>query len=400
MEPTNIITEIISGFTIALLLIPESIAFSFILGLPPSTGLISTAIMSSVTSTIGGSPTLISGATAAVATSLIGVNTLYGKEYIFLTVIIGGILQLLFGISGLYKHIYDISQPVITGFLIALGFLIAKSQIANLKDVKTGLWFSNTNYKLTGTLLFSLISLFIAVFGKLIYTISFRTKQLKIIIPGGLLSILVLGLLLYISPIKNIIEVVGTRGDSKISNFAFNVPNVELTSANILKVLPFALAMAVTGLTESIFMVKDASKILNNTANPFVETLAQGIGNIITGLFGGIGGCVLVGQSKYNLENGSKTILSSRATSLFFIALTLFFSKAINNIPLPAIIGIMIMIAFKTGTAKYDYLIKNFKSEWLIILLTASVGIYSESLALAIIVGFIVQQVIKYIKSI
>lgn len=400
MEPTNIITEIISGFTIALLLIPESIAFSFILGLPPSTGLISTAIMSSVTSTIGGSPTLISGATAAVATSLIGVNTLYGKEYIFLTVIIGGILQLLFGISGLYKHIYDISQPVITGFLIALGFLIAKSQIANLKDVKTGLWFSNTNYKLTGTLLFSLISLFIAVFGKLIYTISFRTKQLKIIIPGGLLSILVLGLLLYISPIKNIIEVVGTRGDSKISNFAFNVPNVELTSANILKVLPFALAMAVTGLTESIFMVKDASKILNNTANPFVETLAQGIGNIITGLFGGIGGCVLVGQSKYNLENGSKTILSSRATSLFFIALTLFFSKAINKIPMPAIIGIMIMIAFKTGTAKYDYLIKNFKSEWLIILLTASVGIYSESLALAIIVGFIVQQVIKYIKSI
>jgi SulP family sulfate permease len=238
------------------------------------------------------------------------------------------------------------------------------------------------------------------VFGKLIHNISFRTKQLKIIIPGGLLSILVLGLLLYISPIKNIVEVVGSRGDSKISNFAFNVPNVELTSANILKVLPFAVAMALTGLTESIFMVKDASKILNSTANPFVETLAQGIGNIITGLFGGIGGCVLVGQSKYNLENGSKTILSSRATSLFFIALTLFFSKAINNIPMPAIIGIMIMIAFNTATANYKYMLKNFKSEWLIILLTASLGIYSESLALAIIVGSIVQQAIKYIKSI
>jgi SulP family sulfate permease len=400
MEPTNIITEIISGFTIALLLIPESIAFSFILGLPPSTGLISSAIMSSVTSTIGGSPTLISGATAAIATSLVGVNTLYGKEYIFLTVIIGGILQLLFGISGLYKHILNISQPVITGFLIALGFLIAKSQIANLKDVKTGLWFTNTDYKLTVTLLFSLISLFIAVFGKLIHSISFRTKQLKIIIPGGLLSILVLGLLLAISPIKNIVEVVGTRGDSKISNFAFNVPNVELTSANILKVLPFAVAMALTGLTESIFMVKDASKILNSTANPFVETLAQGVGNIITGLCGGIGGCVLVGQSKYNLENGSKTILSSRATSLFFIALTLFFSKAINNIPMPAIIGIMTMIAFNTATANYKYILKNFKSEWLIIILTASLGIYSESLALAIIVGSIVQQAIKYIKSV
>jgi SulP family sulfate permease len=401
MEPTNIINEIISGFTIALVLIPESIAFSLLLGFPPSVGLISTAIMSSITSLFGGCPTLISGATGAIATSLVGVKALYGTQYVFLTAIIGGFIQLLFGISGLYKYFSNISQPLMTGFLIALGVLIAKSQIKNFKYPNNGGWFKDSdNYKLTGTLLFSVISLFIAVFGKFMYNLSYKTKSIKINIPGALSAIVLLSILYYIMPIKQTIEIVGDRGGAKITNLAFNVPNVELTSANILKVLPFAVAMAITGLTESIFMVDDTSKQLKIISSPLIETLAQGVGNIISGLCGGFGGCVFVGLSKYNVENGSKTRLSSRATSLFFIALTLMFSSTINKIPMPAIIGIMIMIAFKTATAKYDYLIKNFKSEWLIILLTASLGIYSESLALAIIVGYIVQQVIKSIKSI
>jgi SulP family sulfate permease len=401
MEVTNIINEIISGFTIALVLIPESIAFSLLLGFPPSVGLISTAIMSSITSLFGGCPTLISGATGAIATSLLGVKALYGTQYVFLTAIIGGFIQLLFGISGYYKYFSNISQPLMTGFLIALGVLIAKSQIKNFKYPNTENWFKDSdNYKLTGTLLFSLISLFITVFGKFMYNLSYKTKSIKINIPGALSAIILLSILYYIMPIKETIELVGTRGSTKINNIAFNIPNVELTSANILKVLPFAVAMAITGLTESIFMVDDTSKKLNIISSPLVETLAQGTGNIISGLCGGFGGCVFVGLSKYNVENGSKTRLSSRATSLFFIILTLMFSSTINKIPMPAIIGIMIMIAFKTATANYDYLINNFKSEWLIILLTASLGIYSESLALAIIIGSIVQQAIKYIKSI
>jgi len=401
MEVTNIINEIISGFTIALVLIPESIAFSLLLGFPPSVGLISSAIMSSITSLFGGCPTLISGATGAIATSLLGVKTLYGTQYVFLTAIIGGIIQLLFGISGYYKYFSNISQPLMTGFLIALGVLIAKSLIKNFKYPNSGEWFKDSdNYKLTGTLLFSLISLFITVFGKFMYNLSYKTKSIKINIPGALSAIILLSILYYIMPIKETIELVGTRGSTKINNIAFNIPNVELTSENILKVLPFALAMAITGLTETIFMVDDTSKKLNIISSPLIETLAQGVGNIISGLCGGFGGCVFVGLSKYNVENGSKTRLSSRATSLFFGALTLMFSSTINKIPMPAIIGIMIMIAFKTATANYDYLIKNFKSEWLIILLTASLGIYSESLALAIIVGFIVQRVIKSIKSI
>lgn len=395
MDPTNIINEIISGLTIALVLIPESIAFSLLLGFPPSTGLISTIVMSSVTSLFGGCPTLISGATGAIATSLLTVKAIYGTQYVFLTVIIGGLIQLLFGISGLYKRFLNISQPLMTGFLIALGFLIAKSQIKNFKYPNSEEWFKDSdNYKLTGTLLFTLIGLFIAVFGKFMYNI----KSLKINIPGALSAIIILSIIFYILPIKQTIESVGERGGVKINNFAFNIPNVELTTENILKVLPFAVAMAMTGLTESMFMVDNASKQLKIITSPLIETLAQGVGNIISGFCGGFGGCVFVGLSKYNLENGSTTRVSSRATSLFFILLTLMFSSTINKIPMPAITGIMIMIAFKTATANYDYLIKNFRSEWLIILLTSFIGIYSESLALAVIIGFIVQQIIKHIK--
>ena len=401
MDLTEIFTEIISGFTIALVLIPESIAFSLLLGFPPSIGLISTAIMSSTTSLFGGCPTLISGATGAIASSLVGVKTLYGSEYVFLTVILGGFIQLLLGVSGLYKYIVAISDPVMTGFLLALGFIIAKAQIKNFKYINTETWFKDSdNYKLTGTFIFSFISLLTVLFGKFAYTLSKKTtNSLKINIPGALSAIVLLSLLYYIMPIKQTIELVSDRGSTKLDNIAFNIPNVEWNNANIIKVLPFAFAMAITGLIESIFMVEDSSKQLKINGSALIETLAQGVGNVLSGFCGGFGGCVFVGLSKYNLENGAKTRLSSRATSLFFILLTLMFSSTINKIPMPAIIGIMIMIAFKTATANYDYLIKNFRSDWLIILLTSFVGMYSESLALAVIIGSIVQRAIKYSKS-
>ena len=401
MDLTEILTEIISGFTLALVLIPESIAFSLLLGFPPSVGLISTAIMSSTTSLFGGCPTLISGATGAIASSLVSVKTLYGSEYVFLTVILGGLIQLLLGVSGLYKYIVAISDPVMTGFLLALAFIIAKAQIKNFKYFNTETWFKDSdNYKLTGTVIFSFISLLTVLFGKFAYNLSKKTNSLKINIPGALSAIVLLSLLYYFMPIKQTIELVNTRGSTKLDNIAFNIPNVEWNNTNIIKVLPFAFAMAITGLIESIYMVEDSSKQLKINGSALIETLAQGVGNVLSGFCGGFGGCVFVGLSKYNLENGSKTRLSSRATSLFFIILTLLFSSTINKIPMPAIIGIMIMIAFKTATANYDYLIKNFRSDWLIIVLTSFVGMYSESLALAVIIGSIVQYAIKYSNKI
>jgi sulfate permease, SulP family len=387
MNTNQYLTEIISGLTISLLMIPEAIAFAFILGFPPSVGLHSTMIVSLITSLFGGCPALISGSTAAVATSLIGIKEMLGQEYIFLAVIMGGILQIIMGVTGIYKYIYNISKSVSSGFLIALGVLIGLSQLQHFKDTKTGNWFSSD--ELFTTVFFSLISIIIAEFGLVALNFS---KLLNIKIPGGLISIILLSLLFYVIPYKLPIQFVGDKGDVKNTIPSFKLPKVEWNFINIIKALPFAIAMAIAGLTESIFMVKETSSLLNINASAFQETIAQGIANIVSGIAGGMGGCVLVGQSKYNLENGSKTRLSSLCTSLFFIIFTLFLSSSIEKIPMPAIIGIMLAIAFKTGD--WMSLFKKIDKSWIVIAITSIVGISTSSLALAIIIGSILQKLI------
>jgi SulP family sulfate permease len=384
MEVNQYLTEIISGLTISLLMIPEAIAFAFILGFPPAVGLHSTMIMSFITSLFGGCPALISGSTAAVATSLLGVKEMLGQEYIFLAVIMGGLLQLIMGVTGIYKYIYNISKPVSSGFLIALGVLIGLSQLQHFKDTKTGNWFSSD--ELFSTIFFSLISIVIAEFGLIALNFS---KFLNIKIPGGLISIILLSLLFYIIPYKLPIQFVGDKGDVKNTIPTLKLPSINWNLMNILKALPFSIAMAIAGLTESIFMVKEASETLKINASAFQETIAQGFANLLSGLTGGIGGCVLVGQTKYNLENGSKSRLSSICTSLFFIIFTLFFSNTIEKIPMPAIIGIMLAIAYKTGD--WPSLFKKVDKKWIIIAITSIVGISSSSLALAIIIGSIIE---------
>jgi SulP family sulfate permease len=387
ISATEQISEIISGFTIAILLIPESIAFSFILGLPPMSGIHSTIIMSSITSIFGGCPGLISGATAAVATSLSGVTTFVGKEYIFPAVIMGGIIQIIMGLTGISKYISDIPKSVSSGFLIALAVLILLSQISNLQDEK-GTWLKND--EMSYTLLLTIIATIVTIFGILLFRFKSITNS-EINIPGGLLAIIILFLLTY--SFKNInVQNVGTRGIVQPTLPSVQLPKATLSMMNILKTLPFSIAMAIAGLTESLLMVKETSKALKIPENSFQENMVQGICNILSGFTGGIGGCVLIGQSKFNLENGSKTRLSSISCAVFFILFVLFFGKTIEKIPMPAIIGIMIAIAIKTGD--WMALYKKIDKEWITTLVTSLSGIFSGSLSLGIIIGSLVHSFI------
>lgn len=372
------INELLSGLTIALLMIPEAIAFSFILGLPPSAGIHTSMIMSLITSLLGGCPTLITGASGSVATSLLGVKTFLGEEYIFLAVILGGIIQFLFASTGAYHLIDKIPPAVSSGFLVALGVLIAYFQVQNLRDSK-GEWLDSA--KLETAFIFSAISAIISYF-LIIIIKSPAASILNLKIPGGLISMIALTILFYFFPSINMMSI-GDKG-SLSSYPQFHIPKVDFTLEKILKTIPFAFAVAISGLTESIYMLKETSNTLKIKGDAFKETIAQGIANIASGLFSGIGGCVLVGQSKYNLENGAKSQFSSIATSLILIILILFFSKSIEHIPIPAIIGIMMVIAFKTG----DWAsIMRFDKDWLTTAITSIVGIASESLTLGIIIG-------------
>lgn len=391
VTPTLLINEFLSGLTIALLLIPESIAFAFIMGLSPNTGIQNTMVMSLITSLFGGMPTMISGSTAAVATSIAGVSTLLGKEYIIPTVIAGGIIQILAAVTGLYKYVTYVPKHIMSGFLVALAGLIAVHQLDNFKD-KEHKWL--TGLKLANTTLFTIISTLIAFFG--VIKITHSTDQ-YIHIPGGLVSMFAITAFIYIfTQYYNIDRVKDTgaiNSDLPSIISSDSVSKIKYDTESLLKMLPFSAAMAFTGLLESLIMVKDTESVLGIKGDSFRESLVQGIANIATGLTGGFGGCVLVGQSKLNLANGAKTQFSSVITSVLFIVICLFFGRAINEIPIAAVVGVMLLVVYKTGD--WDSLFKpqSFDRRWVITIITAIVGFVSGSLSVGVVVGVILDKI-------
>ena len=390
--PNQLVNEFLSGLTIALLLIPESIAFAFIMGLAPNVGIQNTMVMSLITSLFGGMPTMISGSTAAVATSIAGVGTLVGKEYIIPTVIIGGLIQMLAAVTGLYKYVTYVPKHIMSGFLIALAGLIAVHQLDNFKD-KEHKWL--TGLKLANTTLFTIISTLIAFFGVIKIT---HSKDQHIHIPGGLVSMLAITVFIYIFTKYYNIDRVKDVGEIKselpslISLDGISPSKLKYDFEHLVKILPFSAAMAFTGLLESLIMVRDTESALGVKGDSYRESLVQGIANIATGLTGGFGGCVLVGQSKLNLFNGAKTQFSSVITSVLFIIICLFFGRAINEIPIAAVVGVMLLVVYKTGD--WDSLFKpqSFDRRWVITIITAMIGFMSGSLSLGVISGVVLDK--------
>ena len=390
--PNQLVNEFLSGLTIALLLIPESIAFAFIMELAPIVGIQNTMVMSLITSLFGGMPTMISGSTAAVATSIAGVGTLVGKEYIIPTVIIGGLIQMLAAVTGLYKYVTYVPKHIMSGFLLALAGLIAVHQLDNFKD-KEHKWL--TGLKLANTTLFTIISTLIAFFGVIKIT---HSKDQHIHIPGGLVSMLAITVFIYIFTKYYNIDRVKDVGEIKselpslISLDGISPGKLKYDFEHLVKILPFSAAMAFTGLLESLIMVRDTESALGVKGDSYRESLVQGIANIATGLTGGFGGCVLVGQSKLNLFNGAKTQFSSVITSVLFIIICLFFGRAINEIPIAAVVGVMLLVVYKTGD--WDSLFKpqSFDRRWVITIITAMIGFMSGSLSLGVISGVVLDK--------
>jgi len=373
------------------------------MGLSPNVGIHNTMVMSLITSIFGGMPTMISGSTAAVATSIVGVKTLLGTEYIIPTVIVGGIIQIIVAFTGLYKYITYVPKYIMSGFLVALAGLIAVNQLENFKD-KDHKWL--TGLKMANTSLFTLISAAIAFFGVIELNkfnsgmSSGNSTNNKIYIPGGLLSMFVITGFIYIFSSYYDISRVKDVGEIKPELPSFSLPDltkIHFDSSSILKMLPFSFAMAFAGLMESLIMVKDAGDALHIKGDSFRESLVQGIANIATGLTGGFGGCVLVGQSKLNLFNGSKTRFSSIITSVLFIILSLFLTKSINEIPIAAVVGVMLLVVYKTGDWDSIFKPQAFDKRWIITIITAIVGFVSGSLSLGVLIGLIIDKLISKI---
>jgi len=380
LSSTQMMTELISGFTIAILMIPEAIAFAFMLGLSPSVGIHSTIVMTLITSIFSGQPGLISGATAAVTTCLYGVSAYIGKEFVSLAVLMGGIIELLIGFFGIHNWIDLIPGPVSSGFLVGLAILIFNDELQHFKG-NDGKWFSGQ--QLVYTLLLSILGVIITMYGFIVLQFQ-RVFKFPINIPGALVGIFILSMLFLAFP-KMPIQRVKDKGEVGSTFPTFENPIKTATSSTLLRILPYSLAMAISGLTESLFTVKYASDYLKFQGDPLKETYAQGFANILSGLTGGMGGCVLVGQSKFNLENGAFTRLSSLSAGLSFLLFTVFFSKFIGDIPMPAIIAIMMVIVYKTGD--WASLNKPFGLDWVTTVGTALVSVLTHNLAAGVLTG-------------
>ncbi|MDA3890125.1 MAG: SulP family inorganic anion transporter [Salinivirgaceae bacterium] len=373
-------TEVLSGLTVALALVPEAVAFALIAGLSPLTGLYAAFVMGLVTSILGGRPGMISGATGAVAIVLVTLAKSHGVEYIFAAVVLAGIIQISAGFLKLGKLMRLVPHPVIFGFVNGLAIIIFTSQLSQFKDA-TGSW-------LTGMPLYIILGL-VLVTMLIIWGLPKLTKA----IPSSLVAILVVFGLVVIFNIDT--RTVGDIASIKGGFPPFHFPKVPFNIESILIIAPYAGIMAAVGLIESLLTLNIIDEITETRGRGNKEAVAQGTANILSGLFSGMGGCAMIGQSLINISSGARARVSGIVAAVMLLVFIMFGSGLIEKMPMAALTGVMIMVAI--GTFEWASL-KTFnrmpKSDIFVMVLVTLVTVFLHNLALAVIVGIVIAALV------
>ena len=373
-------TEVLSGITVALALVPEAVAFALIAGLSPLTGLYAAFVMGLVTSIFGGRPGMISGATGAVAIVIVALAKTYGVEYIFATVIFAGLIQMAAGILKLGKLIRMVPHPVIFGFVNGLAIIIFISQLAQFKDV-SGNW-------LTGSPLYILLGLVLLTMA-IIYGLPKLTKA----IPASLLAILVVfGIVAFFGiETKTVGDIASIGGGFP----PFHIPSVPFTIESIMIIFPYAAIVAGVGLIESLLTLNIIDEITETRGRGNKEAVAQGAANILSGVFSGMGGCAMIGQSLINVSNGARARLSGIVAAVMLLVFVMFGSGLIEKVPMAALTGLMIMVAIGTFEwASLRTFTKMPKSDIFVMVMVTLVTVVLHNLALAVIIGVIIAALV------
>jgi SulP family sulfate permease len=366
----NIKTEILSGSTIAIALVPEAISFALLVGAAPQLGLWAAFFMAMSTSLFGGRPGLISGATGATAVIMAGLVKSNGLEYLPLAVVVAGLIQGIVWLTGAWRVFRFIPSHVISGFLIALAVLILLSQF---------------NYLEVGSPDMLKKCLTLIVVGASAIAMWVSSKRLKF--PPAL-SAIAIGTILGI-PLG-----LATVGDlAKVSSGFPSLTSLRIDLSSILIVLPYSLGMAIAGLTESLLTVESVSHTIGEKGSKKKETLAQSIGNIVSGMFGTIGGCVLVGQTNLNIGAGARTRISSFTAAVLLATIILFFGEWIELIPLAGLIGVMLIVVIETGDWKK--LRTRSAKVRTVLAITILSAILTHNLAVGVVLGTIAYYLIK-----
>jgi SulP family sulfate permease len=380
--------EILSGLTVALALVPEAIAFAFVAGVAPLSGLYAAFIVGLITALIGGRPGMISGATGALAVVMVALVMDYGAQYLFATVVLMGIIQLVAGLFKLGKFIRMVPQPVMLGFVNGLAIVIGISQLSQFKTINS---FGDSVWIVGDTLIYSIIFVAITMF-----IIWFLPKITKLL-PSTLIAILFTTIL--VLTLKIDIPSVGDLASIKGGIPDFSIPNVPLNIETLKIIFPYAFILASIGLIESLLTLNLVGEITNKRGGASQECLAQGLANTVTGFFGGMGGCAMIGQSMINVRSGGRTRIAGISAALFLLIFILYTSSYIEMIPIAALVGVMFMVVI--GTFAWNSLKILFfvpKSDALVTILVTVVTVL-EDLAIAVIVGVIVSALVFAWKS-
>lgn len=372
--------EVLSGLTVALALIPEAVAFALIAGLSPLTGLYAAFVVGLVTSIFGGRPGMISGSTGAIAVVIIALAVSHGAEYVFATVVLAGIIQFLAGVLKLGKLMRLVPHPVIFGFVNGLAIIIFMSQLNQFKD-SDGNW-------LTGDSLYIILGLVL-----LTMLIIWGLPKLTKIIPASLVAILVVfGVVIGFGiDTKTVGDIASIKGGFP----PFNIPDIAYTWETFMLILPYAAIVAGVGLIESLLTLNIVDEITETRGKSNKEAVAQGVANIFSGFFSGMGGCAMLGQSLINVSNGARARLSGIVAAVSLLAFVLFGSGIIEQLPMAALTGLMIMVA--VGTFEWASL-RTFnkfpKADIVVMVLVAIVTVFLHNLALAVLVGVIIAALV------
>lgn len=369
-SPRVLRTEVLAGLVVALALIPEAISFSIIAGVDPRVGLFASFTMAVAISFLGGRPAMISAATGAVALVIAPVMRDHGYDYLIATVLLGGLIQVALALGGVAKLMRFIPRSVMVGFVNALAILIFEAQVDHMVDVPWAVY--------------PLIAVGIAVI--------VGVPRITTVVPAPLVAIVALTAFTLLAAID--VPDVGDEGELPDSLPSWFIPDVPFNLDTLQVIAPYALAMAVVGLLESLLTAKLVDDITDTHSEKTREALGQGAANVITGFFGGMGGCAMIGQTMINVKaSGARTRISTFLAGVFLLVLVVGFGDAVALIPMAALVAVMIMVSvgtFDWHSIQPATLRRMPRSETAVMVATVAVTVASHNLAIGVVVGVLV----------
>lgn len=382
-EKVNVKNELLAGLTVALALVPEVVAFAFVAGINPLIALNSSVVIGLLAALFGGRPGMISGAAGSIAVVFVALVAKHGVEYLFATVVLMGIIQILVGVFKLGKFSRMIPHPVMLGFLNGLAIVIFKAQLAQFKI--GGQWMQGVQMAaMCGLVLITMA---------IVHYLPKLTKA----IPSSLAAIATT------TALATILNKVGIHMPN-VREFAgggisgglpvFHLPVVPFNVETLMIILPYAVTAALVGLIESLLTLSLVDEITDTRGQANKESIGQGLGNLVSGLMGGTAGCAMVGQVMVNITSGGRGRLSGVACALSLLSFVLFGSRVIEIIPLAALVGVMFMVVIETfqwESLKYG---KKMPNKDVIIMAIVAIITIAHDLALAVIAGIIISALI------